>query len=182
MGPVQLAALGLRQRDGVTCGPTVVVVGGLLIDPAYQARLVGPGGAAWFAGEQGRVHTEINRIWPRRLGTTPAGLARALTRRSVKRGVSYHWRRFRGRRDGLADVLHAIDVGWPVPMLVGAAGLPRHWVLIVDASGEILQCYEPSSGNVVPIDVAAVRHADLTGLGYPRPFAFVLPTPAASVR
>jgi hypothetical protein len=48
-------------------------------------------------------------------------------------------------------------------------------VLIVAAAGNVLQCYEPSSGMVVPVDIAAIREARLTGLGFPRPFAFVLP-------
>ncbi|MDV3123748.1 hypothetical protein M1247_02360 [Mycobacterium sp. 21AC1] len=172
---MKLAALGLRQRDGVTCGPTVVVVAGILMDPAYRARLLGPGGEAWFACEQGRIHADVNRIWPRRLGTTPAGLARALSGHSANRGVSYRWRIFRGRRDAMTDVLRAVTAGWPVAMLIGGRGLPRHWVLVVDAVDDVLQCYEPSSGRVIPVGVTALRNARLAGLGFPRPFAFVLP-------
>ncbi|MDH6195401.1 hypothetical protein M2272_002041 [Mycobacterium frederiksbergense] len=171
----KLAALRLRQRDGITCGPTVAVVAGAILDSGYRAGLLGPGGDAWFAGEQGRVHAAVNRIWPRRLGTTPAGMARALTDHSVKRGATYRWRRFRGAGDPLSDVCGAVAGGWPVPMLIGQNGIPRHWVLIIDAGERALQCYEPSSGNVLPIDVAAVRGARLTGLGFPRPFAFVVP-------
>jgi hypothetical protein len=171
--PAQLAALGLRQRDGVTCGPTVAVVAGVLMDPAYRATLLGPGGREWFSAERHRVHDEINLLWPRRLGATPAGMAQALTRHSA--GVAYRWRPFRGNQDGLADVLAALDTGRPVAILVGGRGIPRHWVLIVAAAGNVLQCYEPSSGMVVPVDIAAIREARLTGLGFPRPFAFVLP-------
>jgi hypothetical protein len=61
-------------------------------------------------------------------------------------------------------------------MLIGERGIPRHWVLIVGAGQDVLECYEPSSGKVLPVDVAAVRGARLTGLGFPRPFAFVLPS------
>ncbi|OFB39647.1 hypothetical protein BA059_12035 [Mycolicibacterium sp. (ex Dasyatis americana)] len=171
-----VAALGLRQRDGVTCGPTVALVAGAMMDHAYRAELLHPDGPAWFAAEQGRIHAAVNRIWPRRLGTTPAGMARALTHRSGKRSVTYRWRLFRGTRDSLSDVLRAVTEGWPVPMLVGERGIPRHWVLLAGTTGEVLQCYEPSSGTVVPTDVAAVRGARLTGLGFPRPFAFVLPS------
>lgn len=172
---MKLARFGLRQRDGVTCGPAVAVVAGALLDPSYRTGLFGAGGEAWFAGEQGRIHDDVNRIWPRRLGTTPAGLARALTEHSVKRGVTYRWRRFRGARDSMSDVLGALTAGWPVAMLVGRRGIPRHWVLIIDAADDVLQCYEPSSGRVVPVDLAAVRAARLAGVGYPRPFAFVRP-------
>jgi hypothetical protein len=144
------------------------------MDPAYRASLLGPGGREWFSDEQHRVHDAINRVWPRRLGATPAGMARALTENGT--GVTYRWRPFRGPRDTLADVLSALEAERPVAMLIGGSGIPRHWVLIVAALGEVLQCYEPSSGTVVPVDLAAVRGARLTGLGFPRPFAFILPS------
>ncbi|MGV0743265.1 hypothetical protein [Mycolicibacterium sp. XJ870] len=178
MKPAKLAALGLRQRDGVTCGPTVAVVAGALLDPTYRAGLLGPDGSSWFADEQGRIHAHVNTIWPRRLGTTPVGMARALTGHSSELGVVYRWRRFRGARDMLADVCSAAAADWPVPMLIGDGGMlgiPRHWVLIVEATDELLQCYEPSSGRVVPVGVAAVRGSRISGLGFRRPFAFVVP-------
>ena len=46
---MKLAALRLRQRDGVTCGPTVAVVAGALLDPGHGDDLADP---AWFADEQ----------------------------------------------------------------------------------------------------------------------------------
>lgn len=168
---MKLSALNLRQRDGVTCGPTVAVVAGALLDKGQQADL---SDAAWFADEQVRVHAEVNRVWPRRLGTTPKGMARALTAHSSSSGVRYRWRLFRGRQDRLSDVRDAVEGDWPVAMLIGRF-IPRHWVLIVDANWLQWQCYEPSSGEVRSIDVAAVRRSRLSGLGYPRPFAFVLP-------
>jgi hypothetical protein len=168
---MKLAALHLRQRDGLTCGPTVAVVAGALLDPGQQAGLSDP---AWFADEQARVHAKVNRVWPRRLGTTPTGMARALTAHSASSGVRYRWRLFRGRRDRLSDVRQAVEGDWPVAMLIGRF-IPRHWVLIVDTTWIQWQCYEPSSGEVRSVEVDAVRRSRLTGLGYPRPFAFVLP-------
>ena len=168
---MKLAALHLRQRDGVTCGPTVAVVAGALLDPGRQGELADP---AWFADEQARVHAEVNRIWPRRLGTTPTGMACALTARSSSSGVRYRWLLFRGRRDRLSDVRRAVAADLPVAMLIGRF-IPRHWVLIVDVDWLQWQCYEPSSGEVRSVEVAAVRRSRLSGLGYPRPFAFVLP-------
>jgi hypothetical protein len=168
---MKLSALNLRQRDGVTCGPTVAVVAGALLDKGEAADL---SDAAWFADEQMRVHAEVNRVWPRRLGTTPKGMARALTTHSSPSGVRYRWRLFRGRRDKLADVRRAVEGDWPVAMLIGRF-IPRHWVLIIDTDWLQWQCYEPSSGEVRSVDVAAVRRSRLSGLGYPRPFAFVLP-------
>jgi hypothetical protein len=167
---MKLAALRLRQRDGVTCGPTVAVVAGALLDPDYRAALLESDAHA--VDEQARVHAEVNTVWPRRLGTTPVGMVRALNAHSSARGVRYRWRLFCGRRDTLSDVVSAVDSGWPVALLIGRF-IPRHWVLIVD--GHQWQCYEPSSGEVRPVDEDAIRRARLSGLGYPRPFAFVLP-------
>jgi hypothetical protein len=177
---MKLAALRLRQRDSTTCGPSVAVVAGALVDPAYGAELTGSP-KSWFDDEQLRVHADVNRIWPRMLGTTPMGIARALTMHTELRGVRYRWRLFRGRRDRLADVRGAVEAKWPVAMLVGRF-IPRHWVLIVGIERDTLQCYEPSSGEVRPADLEAVRRSRLTGLGYPRPFAFVLPSRRAATR
>jgi hypothetical protein len=181
---MKLAGLHLTQRDGVTCGPAVAVVAGALLDPAYRAKLAG---STWFAGEQGRVHDAVNAIWPQRLGTTPMGVARAITVHSARRGVRYRWRACRGllgRRDELADVLAALDAHWPVAMLVGNH-IPRHWVLLVEhssAAPDVLACYEPSSGQVRTVTLAAIRGATLTGVGFARPFAFVLPkTPYSNI-
>src|ERR1700761_5375887 len=108
--PMKLSALNLRQRDGVACGPTVAVVAGALLDQADGTHL---SDQTWFADEQARVHAEVNRVWPRRLGTTPLGMARALTAHSLSSGVRYRWRLFRGRRDGLSDVQRAVGAGRP---------------------------------------------------------------------
>jgi hypothetical protein len=164
---MKLSALNLRQRDGVTCGPTVAVVAGALLDPGRAAALSDP---AWFAAEQARVHREVNRVWPRRFGTTPSGMAHALTGSATR----YRWRLFRGRRDSLSDIAEAVEAGRPVAMLIGRF-IPRHWVLIVEISGPLWHCYEPSSGEVRTVSLDAMRQSRLTGLGYPRPFAFVLP-------
>lgn len=167
---MKLAALHLRQRDRLTCGPAVAVVAGALLDPDYRGKLTG---RAWFDDEQGRVHARVNRLWPRRLGTTPMGLAKAMS----VHGVHYRWRLCRGlwrRRDAMADVLAAVADEYPVAMLVGNV-IPRHWVLIVEVQGQRLRCYEPSSGEVRVSSVQAVRTNVLTGLGFPRAFAFVVP-------
>ena len=160
----------LRQRDGVTCGPTVAVMAGALLDPAYRANLADP---RWSAAEQGRVHAAANRIWPRALGTTPWGMAKVVSRRSARHRVRYGWRVARPG-DGLADVRRAVRAGWPVAMLIGNV-IPRHWVLLVGCDGEALDCFEPSSGEVRRVPMDAVSGARLRVLGFPRPFAFVLP-------
>lgn len=166
----------VRQRDGVTCGPSVAVMAGALLDAEYGAQLFSGSERAqqWFDVEQGRVHRAVNMVWPRALGTTPAGLARAITTRSRARGARYRWRRAR-RGDTLDDVFAALAGGWPVAMLIGAA-IPRHWVLFTEIAGwETLRCYEPSSGRLHAVAADEIREARLQRLGFPRPFAFVLP-------
>jgi len=166
---MKLDQVRLQQRDGVTCGPSVAIVGSALLDAEYARQLTEVG---WFSDEQGRVHRRLNRLWPRALGTTPIGVARALSRHSP---VGYHWRPAGCRHDSLLDVREALLLGLPVPMLVGRF-IPRHWVLLVSVSddGEF-RCYEPSSGDVRRVGADDIRSANLTGVGYPRAFAFVLP-------
>lgn len=159
----------LRQRDGVTCGPSVAVMAGALLDADYRVPLDGPLAQEWFDAEQGRVHRMVNTVWPRALGTTPAGMARALS----AHGHRYRWRAAKPR-DRLADVGAALGQGRPVAMLIGAA-IPRHWVLLTELAGSTLRCYEPGAGRLVSVPLDDVRAASLRGLGFPRPFAFVLP-------
>ena len=113
----RIAGLRLRQRDGVTCGPSVAIVGAALLDPGYGQTLHDEG---WFADEQGRLHRWLNRLWPRALGTTPAGIRRALSRHSA---VAYRWRISRCRRDRLLDVREAVLLGYPVAFSIAANGL-----------------------------------------------------------
>jgi hypothetical protein len=169
----------LRQADGVTCGPSVALMAGTLLDPRRRAAFADPtAGPARFAAEQLRLHAAMNRFWPRALGTTPWAVARAITAQGSTAGMPYRWRLFRGRRDDLADVLAAVAGGKPVAMLIGGV-VPRHWALIVAVTatpaGPRLGCYEPSTGDVRGVEATAVRVGRLVGLGYPRPFRFVLP-------
>ncbi len=160
---------GLRQRDGVTCGPTVAIAGSALLDPGYAPALAS---AEWFIEEQGRLHRRLNRLWPRALGTTPVAMAMALSRHSA---VRYRWRLAGGRRDPLLDVRESVLLGYPVAMLVGRI-IPRHWVLLTGTAGTTgFICYEPSSGALRRMDADDLRGARLTGVGFPRAFAFVLP-------
>ena len=160
----------LRQRDGVTCGPSVAVMARAMLDADYGAALQAERAQQWFDAEQGRVHRAVNVVWPRALGTTPAGVARAVNAHSA---VEYRWRVMRPR-DGLTDVCAAVGEGRPVAMLIGSV-IPRHWVLLTEITESRFRCYEPSSGRLVEVECDAIRSGRLRGLGFPRPFAFVLP-------
>lgn len=171
----------VRQRDGVTCGPSVAVMAGALLDSDYGAPLESSAAQQWFDAEQGRVHQAVNMMWPRALGTTPAGMARAITERGRSRGVRYRWRPAR-RGDMLTDVSAALAAGLPVAMLIGST-IPRHWVLftqcdVEEGDGTVFRCYEPSSGHLHAVPVEAIRESRLDALGFPRAFAFVVPAPS----
>ena len=160
----------LRQRDGVTCGPSVAVMARALMDADYGEPLrAGEFEQAqrWFHAEQGRVHKAVNMVWPRALGTTPAGMARALS----SHGIGYRWRPA-GR--ALTDVRDSLAAGRPVAMLIGSS-IPRHWVLLTEICGTDVRCYDPGPGHLVRVPIAAVGAARIPGLGYRRAFAFVLP-------
>ncbi|WP_183504901.1 MULTISPECIES: hypothetical protein [unclassified Mycolicibacterium] len=162
-----------HQRDGVSCGPSVAVMAGALLDPDYGAPLRSGDPQPWFDAEQMRVHRAINVVWPHALGASPAGVARAMTGHSASRGVYYRWRMARCG-DRLADVCDAVDAGWPVAMLIGSV-IPRHWVLLTALDGAVFRCYEPSSGELLDIAIDDIRHGRLSRLGFPRAFAFVVP-------
>ena len=162
-----------HQRDGVSCGPSVAVMAGALLDADYGAPLKADDAQAWFDAEQLRVHRAINVVWPHALGASPAGVARALTVHSASRGVRYRWRTA-GCGDGLSEVCDAVAAGWPVAMLIGAV-IPRHWVLLTEIEGQVFRCYEPSSGDLVDIPIDDIRRGRLSRLGFPRTFGFAVP-------
>jgi hypothetical protein len=170
LGPV-------RQSDGFTCGPTSALVAGALLDPAYAAAL--DPGPAGFAREQHRIHRAANRLWPRRLGTTPWGVAAAISEHSVPLGLRYGWRLVKARRrEDLRDVAAALDGGWPVALLIGRF-VPRHWVLLTEHSAAgAFRVFNPASGALGEVTLDQVQRRDLP-LGFPRAFALVLPAKAA---
>jgi hypothetical protein len=81
-----------------------------------------------------------------------------------------------------ADVAQMIDTvgtalaGRPVPLLVGSF-VPRHYVLALRADGDGWRVYEPTSGQVRLLDLAAVRERRLAPLlGFDRLHAVLLPS------
>jgi len=157
----------IRQTDGFTCGPTAALVAGALLDRTYAAALDRtPEG---LAREQHRIHRSANTIWPRRLGTTPAGVAAEISRH----GVAYRWRRFR-RGDPLDDVAEAVGRRLPVALLVGRV-VPRHWLLVVERPEPgTFRLFDPSSGRLRDESVDALRTHRMSP-GFPRAYALVLP-------
>jgi hypothetical protein len=158
----------VRQIDGVTCGPTAVLVATAMLDPAYAAGLdATPTG---LARELRRIHRASNRRWPRRWGTTPWGVAAALSAPDRP----YRVRRF--RPDRVAGVVAALDRGRPVALLIGRV-VPRHWVLLIaHRGGAEFTVYNPASGRCPTVAAADLRRGTLP-FAFPRPYALVLPAP-----
>jgi hypothetical protein len=139
-----------------------------------------PGFGTRFDRRQLLVHRQSNLCWPRALGTTPWGMTRWLARRATGVGP-YRVRWAAGRRAVrlVSEVDRALALGERVPLLVGAR-LPRHYVLALgrdDTAGEAgWRVYEPSSGEVRVVPVAAVRERRLARwLGFDRMYAALLP-------
>lgn len=193
LGPQRHAGAVLDQVDGTTCGSAVLVALAAWADPAELARLeaadggralVGGGFGARYDARQKQVHGETNRFWPKALGTTPWGAVRWLHDHAPAAGRH----RVRLVDDAsAADVAAVIDAvrvalaaGRPVPLLVGSF-VPRHYVLALraDGSGDVAgwRVYEPTSGQVRLLDLAAVRERRLAPvLGFDRLHAVLLPT------
>lgn len=120
-----------RQPDARTCGPSCVVVARHLDDGVPDPW---PG----FAAEVRATHRQLNRWWPRALGTTPWAVGRALGGRV--------------RRYRRAQVLAALPR--PVPVYLGNRWLPRHVVLVLgEHRGEPL-AYDPARGVLAPLSTS----------------------------
>jgi hypothetical protein len=181
--------LGARidQVDATTCGTAVLLVLATGADPVLALSLTAPddqpddpGFGTRFDRRQLLVHRQSNLCWPRALGTTPWGMTRWLARRATGVGP-YRVRWAAGRRAArlVSEVDRALALGERVPLLVGAR-LPRHYVLALgrdDTAGEAAwRVYEPSSGAVRVVPVAAVRERRLARwLGFDRMYAALLP-------
>ncbi|HEX4249559.1 MAG TPA: hypothetical protein VH008_16970 [Pseudonocardia sp.] len=203
-GPQVGAGVRLDQVDGTTCGTAVLLALATRADPLLALALTEPvdGFGDRFDRAQLLVHRQSNLWWPRALGTTPWGMTGWLARRATGVGpYRVRWvshRRatrhpgVRGRSapydpdDVLAGVVSEVDralaLGDPVPLLVGAR-LPRHYVLALRPDGGAgeprWRIYEPGSGEVRVVPVAAVRERRLASwLGFDRVHAVLLPWPA----
>jgi hypothetical protein len=189
----------IDQVDATTCGTAVLLVLAAGADPVLALSLTAPdvildaapgavrddqpgdpGFGARFDRRQLLVHRQSNLCWPRALGTTPWGMTRWLARRATGVGP-YRVRWAAGPRAGglVSEVDRALALGERVPLLVGAR-LPRHYVLALgrdDTGGEAgWRVYEPGSGEVRVVPVAAVREGRLARwLGFDRMYAALLP-------
>ena len=189
LGEQRHAGAVLDQVDGTTCGSAVLLALAAWADPAEVTRLetsgeakplLGAGFGTRYDARQKEVHGQTNRFWPQALGTTPWGAVRWLRDHAPAAG------RYRVRLvddTSTADVQAmisavgaALAAGRPVPLVVGTL-VPRHYVLALRADGAAWRVYEPTSGQVRLLDLAAVRsRASAPVLGFDRLHAVLLPS------
>lgn len=145
---------GLRQPDQRSCGAACLVVAQGLRDPAYRRRVSEPAG---FRSEVLAMHARatsavdvagrLQAPWPQLLGTPPWAVAHQLagTTGSAHRTVPVRW------RDGGTSYDELVGLTTPAALYVGSTWLPRHVVLVLDATSSGLRAYEPASGRVVTV-------------------------------
>jgi hypothetical protein len=161
----------IDQVDSTTCGSAVLLVLASEADPLLTLALTQPPSDPYgirfgmrFDQRQRVIHRHSNRFWPGRLGTSPWGMVGWLRRHAA--GVGPYRVRLvddASPADLAATVLevnHALDLADPVPLLVGAA-LPRHYALALRRDNDKWRVYEPGTGEVRVVPVAAVRERQL---------------------
>ena len=180
-GATRLIGAQPRQPDQKSCGASVLVVQRALRDDDYADWLADS--ATRFRDEVLGTHGRTTRAvsaagalqlpWPRALGTPPWAVANELSATTGRRWV---YREALRRESALDSLVDAVEDGHPSPLYVGSRWIPRHVVLVVDATSTTLQCYEPSSGRVLTITRSAFLAAAFRLAGWTKPWFVVVPS------
>lgn len=159
LSPTGRLVLGrqFQQPDRRSCGAASAVMAEALRNDGYARRLLA-GGDDEFEAEVLAMHRRITgpvdaagaiqAPWLRMIGTPPWALARQLGRASAPGRVVVA--RLRPGR-AWAAMHAALVAGSLVPAYVGSHWLPRHVVLAIEASDDVIRVYEPGTGRVVRI-------------------------------
>jgi hypothetical protein len=203
-GPGIVFTERLVQPDRRSCGASVLVVAGMLLDRGY-AELVTTGRhpvtgfelpgtlADRFRSEALTMHRRVTGLvdvhgrlqlpWPRSLGTPPWAVARQLSA-TGRPAPGHAVVTLRAGRGAVFDrIVAATAAGRPVPVYVGNRWAPRHVVLFLGglqdrAPGPVdrLPCYDPACGRVVDVQREAFVRGRLGLAGWDRPWCAVLPS------
>ncbi|MFC6284968.1 hypothetical protein ACFP3Q_05450 [Nocardioides sp. GCM10027113] len=164
----------LPQPDARSCGAASMRVAELLRAAAAPPVLTGFHAEVLAlhrrltSGRDGRGRLQLP--WPQALGTPPWAVARHLAGLT---GQAYRSRWIR-TGDPVPDVAGATSHA-PVGLYVGNAWLPRHVVLVVGGTDEVLAVYEPTSGRLVTVGHEALRSRRLRLAGWDVPWFSVRP-------
>ncbi|MBO0878638.1 MAG: hypothetical protein J2P19_35210 [Pseudonocardia sp.] len=183
-GPQRRFGVPIDQVDATTCGSAVLLVLDTWADPLAAMALTTPefdflGFGYRFDQRQLAIHRQSNRLWPRVLGTSPWGMAGWLRRHAAGLGP-YRVRLVDADSAddiaaAVAEVDAALDLGDPVPLLVGA-GVPRHYGLALGRDAGGWRVYDPGVAEVRVVPAETVREGKLAPLlGFDRLQAVLLP-------
>jgi hypothetical protein len=194
----------LVQPDQRSCGATVLVVARMLGDPAYAAYIDGTavtstGGAAPLADTHGlqerfrlealAMHRRITGMadvsgkpqipWPRTFGTPPWAVARQLSSTPAADGrrSSYSWHVARTSLSSAYDqLLAAARSGRVAGLYIGSTWIPRHVVLVVDATPQgTLHVYDPARGRLGELGRTAFVGSKVDIAGWDVPWFVITP-------
>ena len=172
----QLLATHPRQPDQRSCGASVLVVERALRDDGYALFVLDRFGDEVLGMHRRTtgpvtVSGRLQLPWPRALGTPPWAVAGQLTTPGRPRMV-----RWAVRRRSLLDRIDAhVAAGTTVPLYVGSRWLPRHVVLVLDADGAGLECYEPHRGRIQRVTRQAFADGTFDLAGWSTPWCAVVP-------
>jgi hypothetical protein len=183
-GPQQRFGVPIDQVDATTCGSAVLLVLATWADPLAALALTTPefdvlGFEYRFDQRQLAIHRQSNRFWPRALGTSPWGMVGWLRRHAAGLGP-YRVRLVDADSAddigaAVAEVDAVLDLGDPVPLLVGA-GVPRHYGLALGRDTSGWRVYDPGAAEVRVVPAETVREGKLASLlGFDRLQAVLLP-------
>lgn len=170
--PIPALPVGLRQPDPTSCGSSVLVAMEILrghtpADFAAAALVMRRRTNGLFD-----VRGQLQLPWPASLGTRPAALIRQLGG-GWRNHVVDPWR----PREAYDAIRGWVRSGQPIPLYIGEGSWMQHIVLVVAATSDHLEIYDPACGQVVRRTRAAFVAADLDVAGWDQPWLVVLPRP-----
>jgi hypothetical protein len=188
------------QPDQRSCGAAAMVVARFLGDPAYRSQLEGTlesprtlaGNTALrerFTRETLAMHQRITGLadvsgqaqipWPRKFGTPPWAVARQLSGTPAADGTraTYSWHVARTSLSGAYQrLLDAAATSRVSAIFVGNTWLPRHVVLVVDATpSSTLRVYDPARGRLHELGRSAFLGGEIDIAGWDDAWFVVTP-------
>lgn len=154
---LRLLDAGLVQPDRWSCGAQSTLMAAVVLGA------IPPPTATQHSATVSALHRELvsshsprsgrpQLPWPRRLGTPPWAVARALTQKTGRRH-RVRWTPWWNRARRYDELVRAVRHGSPVPVYVGTGLLPRHVVLAVRAA-DVTSVHDPADGRLHPLRAA----------------------------
>lgn len=178
----------VQQTDNISCGSMTILMARAMADPLYALYLTTGDSTdrsdasaehfqARLTAEEHRIHDATNRFWPKRLGSTPAGVSTELNRHADALGTRYKSRLVTGTggKQALEDAVKSAGSHQPVPVLIGD-WIPRHYILLIGREGSDLLFYEPGYATVDRISAQSFLDGKIDVIGFHHVYAVITPT------